>query len=562
MTTSTSHGEVNKVLVYCPRSTAQRASAGNIIWFLQLANLIRYVYEECTKTDTFDIHLPDEYFDRLVQNGICCLSQVRCIHLYYDGTRRLTDRQVPSEAILDKLKFHHDRDLERHLTNAQTSLAVDPSRSIDRRLVHDVTAATMERIGAKQRPDTPDRDFPTAKRVPGASRRADTANVDEGSICAYCNLNFQELRPLVCGHHFCKLCVNSQSRCLICSAAPARQEARSNQTCLSQTGAVPKTSFTDQQTAPLNLSRNQLDRNRTIASIYNNVLSQMIIDRLSSNPILTSNVRLLNTHNIVKRKYELIQLQQEISRLYNLIECKRAQSTALLASMQMSYGTIIKLISAQDKLAQEISSIKKALENRYSISVDGSYVWKITDWNEKRRNALANGQESISSPLFCSSTTGYKMCLKLHFNTEISPRGANMSLYLVLIQGEYDAILHWPFKYRVTFSVFDGTSFENASSKSVWPNVKSNGSQRPSTNSNVVCGVENFLSLHLLEQNGNQYVRDDTMFIKVFVDFITEPPRAVSYTACSTAMQPDDGNYTDSDDFNMDILIPIDNIQQ
>ena len=176
-------------------------------------------------------------------------------------------------------------------------------------------------------------------------------------------------------------------------------------------------------------------------------------------------------------------------------------------------------------------------------------------------NTLANGQDSISSPLFCSSAAGYKMCLKLHFNTNISPRGAYMSLYLVLIQGEYDAILHWPFKYRVTFSVFDGTSFENAFSKSVWPNTTSNGSQRPSTSSNIVYGVSNFLPLCLLEQNGNQYVRDDTMFIKVFVDFITDCPSAISYIACSTAMQPDDGDYADSDDPNIDFLVSFNNIQ-
>ncbi|CAF0914321.1 unnamed protein product [Adineta ricciae] len=551
MTTSASRGEVKEVLVYWPKSAAQRVSAGNVIWFMQLTNLISYVYEKCTKTDTLDIHLPGEYYDRLVQNDICRLSQVRCIHLYYDDTRSLTDCQVPSKAIPGKLKLHHERDLEKHLSNAQTSLAVDPSRSIDRRLIHDVTAAAMERIGAK-RPDTPDCDFPTAKRVPGASQREDTANVDEGSICAYCKLKVQELRPLSCGHHFCKLCVNSQSRCLKCPTAPTRQQARSNQTCLSQTGTVSKISVIDQPTAPLNLSRNQLDRNRTIASIYNNGPSQMIIDRLSSSSILTSSVRLLNTYNTIKRKYELIELQQEIARLDNLIERKRAQLT---------YDAIIKMISAQDKLAQDISFIKKALENRCPISVDGSYVWKITGWNEKSRNALVNGQESIRSPLFCSSAAGYKMCLMLHFNADISPRGANMSLYLVLIQGEYDAILHWPFKYRVTFSVFDGTSFENASSKSVWPDTASNGSQRPSTSSNIVCGISNFLPLRLLEQDGNQYVRDDTMFIKVFVDFITEPPSAISYIACSTAMQPDDGNCADSDGSNMDALASINSIQ-
>lgn len=116
----------------------------------------------------------------------------------------------------------------------------------------------------------------------------------------------------------------------------------------------------------------------------------MIIGRPSSNPILTSSFRLLNARSIVALKFELeirrlehelIQHQQETARLRNLIECQRAQLTALSASTSTSYSD---LMNAQHRLAQEISSLKKALENRPSISVDGSYVWKITGWNEKK----------------------------------------------------------------------------------------------------------------------------------------------------------------------------------
>lgn len=148
------------------------------------------------------------------------------------------------------------------------------------------------------------------------------------------------------------------------------------------------------------------------------------------------------------------------------------------------------------------------------------------------------------------------MCLKLRFDTDISSPATNMALYLVLMQGRYDAILHWPFEYRATFSVFDGTSFGNASSKSVWPNSTSSGSQRPSTSSNIVSGIPDFMPLDLLEQNGNQYVHDDTMFIKVFVDFI------IPYMACSTAVQPDDGHHADTVPSSVDALAAINNIQQ
>ena len=134
-------------------------------------------------------------------------------------------------------------------------------------------------------------------------------------------------------------------------------------------------------------------------------------------------------------------------------------------------------------------------------------------------NARSERQTSIYSPPFYSSTNGYKMRARLYLNGDGNARGTHMSLFFVLMRSKYDAILKFPFSYKVTFCLLDQTGGRREIIDSFRPDKESNSFQRPRSEMNIASGIPKFAQLDKIEQEGNPYVRADTMFIKVMVDF-------------------------------------------
>ena len=134
-------------------------------------------------------------------------------------------------------------------------------------------------------------------------------------------------------------------------------------------------------------------------------------------------------------------------------------------------------------------------------------------------DAQSERQTSIYSPPFYSSPTGYKMRARLYLQGDGNARQSHMSLFFVLMRGPHDAILKFPFNYKVTFCMYDQAGAERHIIDSFRPDTRSNSFQRPRSDMNIASGIPKFFPLSLLEQENNSYVRDDTMFIKILVHF-------------------------------------------
>jgi hypothetical protein len=134
-------------------------------------------------------------------------------------------------------------------------------------------------------------------------------------------------------------------------------------------------------------------------------------------------------------------------------------------------------------------------------------------------DAQSERQTSIYSPPFYSSPTGYKMRARLYLHGDGNARRTHMSLFFVLMRGPNDAILKFPFNYKVTFCLYDQTPQLRHIIDSFRPDIKSNSFQRPRSEMNIASGIPKFFPLAMIQQEGNPYVRDDIMFIKVMVDF-------------------------------------------
>ena len=121
------------------------------------------------------------------------------------------------------------------------------------------------------------------------------------------------------------------------------------------------------------------------------------------------------------------------------------------------------------------------------------------------------------------------MRARLYLYGDGNARRTHMSLFFVLMRSENDEILKFPFNYKVTFCLYDQSPAQRHIIDSFRPDIRSNSFQRPRSEMNIASGIPKFVPLTMIEQEGNPYVRDDTMFIKIMVDFVNMPKTLLPY---------------------------------
>ena len=239
----------------------------------------------------------------------------------------------------------------------------------------------------------------------------------------------------------------------------------------------------------------------------------------------------------------------EIVRRVNNLENKTADHEVLLVESNRSIekanryvGNVRRLVETVQETVRRVERRIESIEHTLALrnvtladleeyvrqqefsSYDGKLLWKITEFARKRNEAVSGQQVSFFSPCFYTSRYGYKMCARIYLNGDGMGRGTHISVFFVVLRGQYDAILRWPFRQKVTFMLFDQDNVQHVI-KAFRPDPNSPSFQRPRRETNIASGCPMFCSL--TELNNHAYVRDDTMFLKIIVDitdFLNQDP--------------------------------------
>ena len=155
-----------------------------------------------------------------------------------------------------------------------------------------------------------------------------------------------------------------------------------------------------------------------------------------------------------------------------------------------------------------------------ATSYDGMYLWKIDDWARRFQESATNKTPSIYSPPFYIGRFGYKVCARVYPNGDGMGKNSHLSLFFVIMRGEYDALLPWPFKQKVTFRLLDQDHQQDVAD-TFRPDPNSSSFKKPTTNMNIASGCPLFISHTDLQQRA--YIREDTIFIKISVDMTGLP---------------------------------------
>nr|KAG5693181.1 hypothetical protein BaRGS_035379 [Batillaria attramentaria] len=214
---------------------------------------------------------------------------------------------------------------------------------------------------------------------------------------------------------------------------------------------------------------------------------------------------------------EIEQLLRSLEQMETRAHADRLRIQQLTTSVEQLTGQVRSLertIALKDASIAEHEVRMQALEfARY----DGTLLWKISDFDRKRRDAVSGKVTSIYSPAFYTGVVGYKMCARIYPNGDGMGKNSHLSLFFVLMRGHYDSLLPWPFQQKVTLMLIDQKYREHVID-AFRPDPTSSSFKRPTTEMNIASGCPVFIPLAKLTNQQFGYLKDNTMFIKIIVE--------------------------------------------
>ena len=166
-------------------------------------------------------------------------------------------------------------------------------------------------------------------------------------------------------------------------------------------------------------------------------------------------------------------------------------------------------------LKVHMSELELQLQASLASTHNGSFLWRIPDVARRRKDALEERITSIYSPPFYTGRNGYKMCVRAYLNGDGIGYRTHLSLFFVLMRGEYDPLLKWPFDCKVSLILVDQDHRKHIV-QTFKPTPDSSSFKRPTSDMNVASGCPQFAKIAVLEDPG--YVKDDIIYVKCIVD--------------------------------------------
>ncbi|XP_048456605.1 TNF receptor-associated factor 5-like isoform X1 [Rhincodon typus] len=214
-------------------------------------------------------------------------------------------------------------------------------------------------------------------------------------------------------------------------------------------------------------------------------------------------------------KSEISALKEIIKVLKEKVECAE-NSIASLATFEPCLKQHESLLNAHKKLLEKNNERFRVIE---ATGYNGKLIWKINNYRARKQEAAEGRTPSLFSQPFYTSRCGYRLCARAYLNGDGTGKGTHLSLFFVVMKGDYDSLLVWPFKQKVTLLLLDQGPKKNHIVELFKADASSTSFQRPISEMNIASGCPKFVSHTMLESGKTAtFIKDDTLFIKVVVD--------------------------------------------
>eukprot|EP00057_Strongylocentrotus_purpuratus_P022296 XP_011676770.1 PREDICTED: TNF receptor-associated factor 1-like [Strongylocentrotus purpuratus] len=200
------------------------------------------------------------------------------------------------------------------------------------------------------------------------------------------------------------------------------------------------------------------------------------------------------------------------SRLDKLNLSPNFRDPEIYDKLQKKFQELERSVASLRQYGEKIEERLLTLETSYS----GVYLWKISNYSEKKRVAMNKSGKSIYSPPFFTSQHGYKLCGRVFLMGEGAGKGSHISLFITTMKGPYDAMLPWPFKEKITFQLVNQDDPINKSIVEAFrPDPASSSFKKPTTEKNIGAGRPLFAEIKMIEDPKSGFIRDNTVYLKI-----------------------------------------------
>eukprot|EP00118_Oscarella_pearsei_P000255 m.4531 g.4531 ORF g.4531 m.4531 type:complete len:363 (+) comp10919_c0_seq2:346-1434(+) len=331
--------------------------------------------------------------------------------------------------------------------------------------------------------------------------------------CSKCHKGLRDPFQTACGHRFCSSCLksvlkNETPRCPIDNEIVRAGEAFPDNSCKLEM-----------------LSLSVRCRNKGNGCVWHGPLEhcEAHLKRCLSAKTSYHVQRKEGEESLREMKEQLLegrpcQLMQpsEISDCQERIRSLEKECQIEFQILQQKYCGLERYVTRSSSRDQDSAiSIMPQIDIHLPTFYDGILCWKITEFQRRQSEAQDENHLSICSPPFYTAQSGYKMCARVYLNGNGMEKGSHLSLFFVVMKGEYDALLPWPFQQKVTFTLVNQDHHKRNCTGALLLDPSSASFKRPRSEMNVAAGCPQFVPLEQLSSLG--YVKDDTMFIRVEV---------------------------------------------
>lgn len=175
------------------------------------------------------------------------------------------------------------------------------------------------------------------------------------------------------------------------------------------------------------------------------------------------------------------------------------------------------------KMEESLSDFDIRLQCVETKSCDGSIIWRISEYKRRKQEAIMDKPRSLYSQPFYTSNHGYRLCARIYLNGDGTGKNTHVSLFVVIMRGDYDEILSWPFRHRITLALIgirpNGT--QEIMSDTFSPDPTSASFHKPTSPMNVASGCPRFIAHKDIEAPNSNYLINDSIYLKIYVDTLS-----------------------------------------
>ena len=125
----------------------------------------------------------------------------------------------------------------------------------------------------------------------------------------------------------------------------------------------------------------------------------------------------------------------------------------------------------------------------------GELIWKIDKIEYRMAQARLGEMVALHSAPCYTKQYEYKYCARLYLHGDGMGRSTHISIFFVVMKSEYDQLLAWPMRKRITFELINLQNEADSITESFNSNPRSSSFQRPTNNMNVNFGKSLFITM-------------------------------------------------------------------